>query len=153
MSGSANNRAEAYPSAGRALSLAPEQPLILKRKSDDEINNQFAHVSKKEKNEGADPPRKAEQVGSPVIEADSNCESDYKDLAAATARLLEHMKNRPRKKQPRVQKKPRTWCCQCETTQDFIDSRCHCGHITRYCGICEHFEEEVQELGENVFTN
>ena len=99
MSGSSQHNGVAHLSAECALSVAPRRP-ILKRTSDGDICNYFDNVPKKEKKEGTDPRTKAEQVGNTVIEVDLNCESDYNDLQGATTRLLDYMKNRPRKKQP-----------------------------------------------------
>lgn len=94
-----HNELEAHLSTECALSLAPKQS-ILKRKSDREICNQFDHVPKKDKINATNPRAKAEQVGSPVIEADVSCESDYKDLPAVTTILSDYMKYRPPKSSP-----------------------------------------------------
>lgn len=122
------------------LSLPPART-VLKRKSEEDISCQRDHVKKEkiEKSHGAE-----EQNSDILIEPDSDCESNYKDLEAKIQALLNDVRYRKRSIQPRVRKKPpKTWCCQCEALQEFINVRCQCGHVTSDCKLCEHFDYQV----------
>lgn len=122
------------------LSLAPERT-ILKRKSGEELSYHSGHVVKKERIEKTH--TMEEQNVDMLIQPDSDCESNYKDLEARSQALLNAVRSRKRSTQPRVRKKPKkTWCCQCEALGEFTHLRCQCGHVTSDCGLCEHFDYE-----------
>lgn len=84
----------------KTLSLPPVST-VLKRKSEEDIFHQRDHLKKiiiekthiaaKEKN---------------IIEPDSDCESNYKDLEAKSQALLNDDRYRKRTLQPRVRKQP-----------------------------------------------
>lgn len=126
--------ARAHEAQKNAL-LVPPSRTVLKRKSDERIFCQPDRVKKTSLEET----RTVEEQS--IIEPDPDCESNYKDLEAKSRALLNDDQYRQRTIQPRVQKKaPRTWCCQCETLEEFTNLRCHCTHVTRDCELCEHFD-------------
>ena len=134
--------ARAHEVPDNALSLPPSRT-VLKRKSEEHFFCQ-RDLMKKTRVEETRVEKTRTVEDQNIIEPDSDCESNYKNLEAKSQALLNGDQYRKRTIRPRVQKKaPRTWCCQCEALQEFINLRCHCNHVTSDCELCEHFDYQV----------